>query len=219
MTPKTLMACGLLAATALAGCGSGLSISAASAGPGDRQLARRAVLDLNDFPKGWKRGSRADQQSTNCPGAKHTRKTATANAVSPPFSSGDDTQATGAVYVFPTAKIAAKGFKVLSGRELRRCYADALTKAIVGDRQLQLKSLKTAPLELDPVNAEHAAARITITVSSALGDETVYIDLVYVRTRRALALGQFIDVSTPFDETLRAQLTAAQVRRLSAGLH
>ena len=53
-----------------------------------------------------------------------------------------------------------------------------------------------------------AAARVTAkyTIGGA--------DLVFVRAGRGISLGAFVDVISPFDEALRAELTATQVGRL-----
>ena len=42
----------------------------------------------------------------------------------------------------------------------------------------------------------------------------LFVDLVFVRSGRAISLGAFVDVQRPFDDALRTDLTAKPVGRL-----
>jgi hypothetical protein len=59
---------------------------------------------------------------------------------------------------------------------------------------------------------------VTVPLSAEGLDVDVYIDLVFVRVGRAVTPSIFVDVLTPFEEDLRAQLTDRVVRRLNVAL-
>ena len=181
----------------------------------DPALAKQAVLRLDDFPPGWNAERGPQNLDDGCEPLEAAKRVATARESSPRFNAGQATLVQNVVYVFADTAAARTAFEATSAENTRSCYAEAITGAFRNQIGVELGDTTTAALPIDPVGDQHDAARVTLPITAEGVEADLIVDLVFVRVRRALSLSLFLNVSSPFDPALRAQLTAAVAQRLS----
>ena len=215
----------------LAGCGSGDDdppdsggggTATATAAPVDRasdeRLAEEALLVLGDLPAYWTSVDQGGADIPRCDAVRKVRETTTARGDSDRFAKGEGTGAQAAIYVFADEQAAEDGFTRLSSPETVACAADGLAGELARTSTGTVGRAATAPLEIDAHGDQSDATRVTVPLSAAGIEADLHIDLLYVRTGRALSLGLFLNVGSPFDDALREQLTAIGVERLTDAL-
>jgi hypothetical protein len=178
----------------------------------DAQVARRGVLRRSDFPAEWK-DSRPKGKRLKCPATTAARTAASALVRSPTFTTGPNTEVEAAAYVFHRPAAADKHYGALA----KPAYASCLMRGFTGlltKAGYTIGSTATASLTLDAVGDERTGTRLTIPVSRQGVDASILLDVVVVRSGRALALQLFVDAVNPFDSGFRDKLIATQVRRL-----
>lgn len=183
----------------------------------DKQIARRGLLRQADFPKNWKVNTSTGEQ-VKCRTTTAARKAAAAAERSKTFTSGPNTEAESAAYVYASNAAATRHFKPLSGSATTSCLVREIKRAFTYADSFEVGTVTKAPLQLDETGDDRAGTRITFPVSGKGVDADVLLDVVVVRVGRTLALELFVDAYTPFDEQFREKLTAAQVRRLNDAL-
>ena len=193
----------------------------------EQRIARSATLKLNDFPSGWAAKDDTDDGSDSdspCKAIEDAKGITTARRNSPTFEGEGESQVENSVYVFADGQAAENAFAELSGPETRACIRDAAVDGIeekAKGEDLEVGEVESGELRVDTVADDTAAARFTIPLSSQGIDVDATIDLVFVRAQRAVSFLVLTSVFTPFDETLRGELTRTAGRRLedAVGVH
>ena len=135
-----------------------------------------------------------------------------------PFADDADMRTENTVYVYADEATAQEAFDGLTSGRTRQCIGEQLGKRMAAEAGLEVGRVRTTRLAIDPLGDQFDAARLIFPVSSQDVDVDLIVDVVYVRVGRAANLLLFLNSNSPFDEQLRAGLTAATVRRLSGAL-
>jgi hypothetical protein len=192
----------------------------------EQKIVDAAQLRLSDFPSGWQQSDdESDSEDSPCGGIRDAKKTTTAHGSAPDFSTNDSTQATNTIYLYADEGAAHIAFSRLTDRDTRVCIGKELGKNF--EKQSKSKgpgqsdsaevgTPSTGELSIKPLGDERAAGRVTLPVSAQGQNVDVILDLIFVRAGRGMAIMIFVDVLSPFDEDLRADLTGKVVRRLTA---
>jgi hypothetical protein len=184
----------------------------------DKEVARAALLTLDDFPSGWTEADDPGETNQNsCPEIEDAKAAVSARASSPSFSE-DTAEVTNTVYVFPDEDAAREAYAGITSAETRACIGDRLAENLDERDDVSAGDPSTGRLSVDPLGDEREAARIAITASAQGVDVEVTADVVYVRVSRAIALNVYLNQWTEFDDTLREDLTGKVARRLSAAV-
>lgn len=188
----------------------------------DKRVARGSQLKLADFPSGWVQQGSAQRSgpASKCPGVEAVKAETSARSTSPTFVRGAGPQVNASVYIFSDAANATQAFARLSGESTRRCLAHTIGKAAASANQqgVQLGKVTTGELSMPPVGSESAVGRFTVPVMTNGANVSTFLDVVFVRVGRGIAIVNYADVSTPFGEALRNRLTRTLAGRLRAGL-
>jgi hypothetical protein len=190
----------------------------------DERIARHAQLKLSDFPAGWEQQDKSPQKSqAKCSSVEAAKAAASARQPSPDFANGDTPQVGATVYVFTDVKTATHAFDGISGGNTRICLANEFTKYAKGKgaaKGVKFGTATSGQVAMPPVGDKSALGRLTIPVTDTSSGMNVdlYLDLAFVRVGRGIAILNFLDSVSPFDDTLRNQLTRTLVGRLNAAL-
>ena len=192
----------------------------------DQRIADAGKLRLTDFPSGFEQSDKNDDSATGtCDSIKDAKKATNRHDDAPSFSKGENTQATNVVYVYADEAGAQSAFQALSSRDTRVCVGKGLAEFFAketrskgpGDTvEVTVGKPTTGQVAVDAVGDEQAGGRATVPLNTQGLDVDVDVDLVFVRVGRAVTTLVFIDVLSPFDEDLRAQLTRKVVGRMTA---
>jgi hypothetical protein len=194
----------------------------------DQRIADEAQLTLEDFPTGWQENDENAQEpeQSPCDAVKEARGSTTARGASPDFSEGNNTEAGSFAYIYADEPDAAQAFDALASDETRECLgqsiadelADQAAERGVTGSDLEVGDASTSRVSIDPLGDDREAIRVQVPISSEGVDADYYIDAAYIRVGRGIALLTTIDLLSPFDEELRADLLSKVVRRLSTSL-
>jgi hypothetical protein len=186
----------------------------------DRRIADRALLRLSDFPTGWEAQDEDDDEDdaelSNCTALKRLRQTRSGTASSPSFAQGSSQQARHNVSLFATADDASSILEEITSSATRRCLAKEFAATIEDSAEDGSKppDTSTGELRVAPVGAESRAYRITVEYSVSDLNVSAFIDVLAFRRGRGVSLFLLLDVLTPFDEDLGAQLASRADRAL-----
>jgi hypothetical protein len=206
----------LLVALALFGFGAELGHALpAGARDSDTQSAKRSLLTLHDFPKGWVQDKSLDI-AVKCPAFTAARRDASGVGISPRFGDGLFLEAESSVYRYADEAAAERALRAMTGRATQRCYIDGVTKALKDGDATEVRTVRVQPLLLRRVGDERAGTRFVFPVTAAGIKLDVRIDLTYVRSGRALSLVFCLGGGNTFSRRLRQALIATQAGRLAA---
>jgi hypothetical protein len=195
-----------------------------------QEHAEAAVLQLSDFPDGWRataaeeEDEAGDDEFRECIGADYSAFTITGEASSDDFSMGESAEASSQSAVFDSEDAAAEAFEAFSAgmesESMNECMQKFIEEGAETDVEVEIGDVElgelsfTPPAESDDAHAWQLAIPFEITSGAGAGlSPTVYLDMVALRERNTIALVQAIDVLTPFDSELRDQLVAAVADR------
>jgi hypothetical protein len=185
----------------------------------DRKIARSALLSLDDFSSGWTEKDDDDNSSSEakCRAISDARSSATAWATAPSFTKDEATQVDNTNYLFADETKAKESFTAIADRDTRRCLEEAFEDDLDVGEDVEVGDVETGRVAINPLGDERDAARFTVPVSSDGSDRDLHVDIVFVRTGRAIAFVVFTDVFRAFDDDLREELTGKVLRPLSEG--
>ena len=220
-----------LSVIALSGCGSSsthtTTVTSApattntNAAAADERIASDAQLKLSDFPSGWQQKDSTQEAAAEakCEGVDAAKAAASARAKSPNFER-QNAQAGNVIYVYADVPGATRAVGELSSQSTRTCIGDALAKNLANQKPqgATFGKITSGQVSMTPIGDERTAGRLTIPISAQGTTVSACVDLVFVRTGRAVAVFTLLDALTPFDETLRDRLAKTVVDRLDAGL-
>ena len=218
----------ILAIGGLDACGNGNDKQAANEPrrairPADNALARRIVLNLSDFPSGWRADlSKEENDSTSaCINLDFSDLTLTGRADSKDFAMGDNTEATSVARIFQSTGQARGAFGKIASEKTAQCLADYFETEAKKDKDLKRQDVKVGDvsvgrLSFPSLGDRSAAYQIALSLETKDISPTVYLDLVLVQRSRANAVLLFVDVLSPFDENLKRSLSRTVARRMPA---
>jgi hypothetical protein len=229
----------LLTVAALAGCGGGgedagnhtdqraqtaTATATATTSPTsdraeDKRIAEASQLKLEDFPSGWEESDANESEGANCDAIESAREARTARAESPQFGQGENTLAQSTVYLFSDDATAQEQFAGLRSKDTRACIGKDLVKRLQeANPDLKVGEPRTGRVAVDPLGDQHDGGRITLPVTTGGQEVELFTDFVFARVSRGIALMLFVDVVSPFDDDMRANLTRKVTRRLASQL-
>lgn len=199
--------------------------------PAAQERADAALLQLSDFPDGW-RGSAADpdddrgEDFRKCIGVDYSGLTRTGEADSQAFAK-DQAQASSSSTVFADADQAeswmAKLTEAMNGSAAEDCFQELIEKAVRGESGFKLGEVDlgqlsfTPPAGVDEAFAWQVKVPVEITSGAVKGmTPDIYTEVVYLRSGDMAATVQTEDVLSAFDPELRADLVAAVAGRMTA---
>lgn len=210
----------LLVLVALAaGCGGDNSTNAnkpqTRINPQDKAKAEQIILHLSDFPAGWRAETSKDQGGTpKCFNLKFNDLTVSGKADSKNFVHGEATLATSSAGIYLNEQQARAAFKRAATDKLAKCFSDYMQSQSTSDVKITRTSF--GRLRFPQIGDESAAYQIAIGLESQGLTPTAYVDLVFVRQTRALALLGFVDVFSPFDEQMKEELARTVAGRMTS---
>jgi hypothetical protein len=205
----------VLVAAALFGFGSVLSHATTGTRDNDTQAAKRSLLTLHDFPKGWEQGKRLDIEVV-CPAYGAARRDASGVGSSPQFAKGDFLEAASSVYRYTDEAAAKRAFGAIASRATQRCYIDGTTKTLKDGGASEVRKVRVRQLSLQRLGDQRSGTRFVFPITAAGVDLDVTVDLTYVRSGRTLSLVFCLGAGDTFDSRLRRELIATQAGRLAA---
>ena len=195
----------LVLAAALAACGSS---------PTDAQLARRALITRHDLPRGWQ--AVQARGAIRCPLLRATQRATSAVVHGTVFAHRGEAELTTGVWMFPSPAAARRGFTVLAGGAVARCYSGRLVRALAAKSRFVAGRAVRTPVALAPVGDARAATRVALNISQGGATGRLDIDMAYVRRGRAVVTSVFVREGAPLDAALRTRLLRVVARRLTA---
>jgi hypothetical protein len=192
---------------------------------GAQQRAEGVVLQLSDFPDGWRASpteeedDRADE-FRECIGVDYSTVTIIGEAQSDDFAQ-DSAEASSDAAVFETEAEATASFEELVGgmesESVNECLQDFLEESV--DPDVDVENVDLGELSFTPPSGvdDSRAWQLAIEASSSETEglsATVYFDIIDLRAGDVIARVQAIDVLSPFDSDLRDELVAAVAGRM-----
>lgn len=197
---------------------------AASSSASDTQRVQSLVLQLADYGPGWsidQSGAGSNDGSDSgtgdvreCGGVISQDHPTTAEAEGPDVVNGDITASTSAAS-YATESDAAADMATLRDPRALSCLQAAMTKVFV-DEGLPASSLsvRASRFSLATGTVENIGLRIVATVTGQARSETVYLDMILLRSGRT---GAFLELVCPGDP-VPAGVEQALVGRLTQRL-
>lgn len=185
----------------------------------DRKIARSALLGLDDFSSGWTEmdDDENSRSEAKCWAIADARSSATAWAAAPSFTKDEATEVENTNYLFADETKAKEAFTAIADRDTHRCLEEAFEDDLDVGEDVEVGDVETGRLSINPLGDERDAARFTVPDSGEGSDLDFHVDIVFVRTGRAIAFIVFTDVSGAFDDDLREELTGKVLGPLSEG--
>jgi hypothetical protein len=195
-----------------------------------QQHAQAAVLQLSDFPDGWKATPAAEEDESSdddlreCIGADYSALAITGEASSDDFSMGESAEVSSDATVFDSEDGAARAFEAFSAgmesESMNECMQKLIEQSAETDVEVEIGDVElgelsfTPPAGADDARAWQVAIPVEVTSGAGAGlSPTVFVDMVALREGDTIALVGAFDVLTPFDSELRDQLVAAVAGR------
>lgn len=225
-------ALGLVVLGLVTGCGGGSDSSSGAAKrtitPGAQAQAKTINLRLSDFPDGWRASTRDEDTAgqskfRKCIGADYSDITFIGDASSKDFAKSEGTEASSNVQIAETGAQAIDATRRLAtamgGRGTKDCVRD-LFEITPGYKvgEIDVGELSFTPAaSVDDGQAWEIVIPIEITSGPTKGlSASAYIDLVQLQKGNILGNITTVDVLSPLDETLRADLVRTVGRRMSS---
>jgi hypothetical protein len=177
MRPLALAAA---AAVVLAGCGG-------TQKPVEHKIPNGIVGydKLVNLPRGY---------GIRCAGAMSARRSGNGEGVAVLVNRGGIELATAAL-TFSDDDAARRAYAATLSPQSRRCYADGFVAELARHYRVHVRSVRTAPRQVDGAGDEHAGTRVTVILAGPRGDVTVNADTLVFRLGSTLSFNQSIDVS------------------------
>jgi hypothetical protein len=215
------------------GCGGGGDDPETSAAKDDiepqaQQKAESLVLQLPDFPAGWRAAQSEDNgedggEFRQCAGLDFSRFTTTGEAESQDFSKGQSAQAASQASVFASPEEAQAAIAEFVSRiadpHTEECFKDAMEKELQGEdsgQDVKVGSVDIGELRFTPPAVDEGRIwQIAIPIEVQGFSPTAYLELSVLREGDAVATVETIDLPSPFDAALRDDLLAKVAARMS----
>lgn len=194
--------------------------------PEAQQRAESIVLELSDFPDGW-RASPAEgdeegaEEFRRCIGGDFSKFTINGEAESQDFAMGETAEAASSATVFATDQDAQDATgevtQGLTSSTVEDCVTDLFTKfAKKESGDIKVGDVDVGELSFTPPEIEEAKAfEIAVPVEAEGLEATAYIDFTFLRESNAVAIVFTLDVLDRFDPELLKDLLEALAGRMS----
>jgi len=195
----------------------------------DQDAAEDALLVLSDFPAGWSEVPDAEpteeeadylRRTAECIGSDRLRLIDLGGAIAATgdFTSPSEETVSETVSFAPSVAEAEDLMVRFAAPDVAECFGDVTADLVDGQLQgeMTLGDVTVARLNVSEVGDEVVAYRVTVPVNSGGSTVDVYVDLVLVRSGRAVAGLVFQSEFSPFfiEDTERYVAVAAD--RLAA---
>lgn len=191
----------------------------------DQALAESVVLQLEDFPTGWREETEdnGDEEDIfEACGISLSDFTVTGRAESPDLARGEATLATSFAAVFQPEAEAEQAFALVSGDEATACFQRYLEQQGPSEEGVSVKDVSVGTLSFPSIGDESAATKIVLTLEAEpdFGGDPVeidtYTDIIWIRQANTVAGLVFFDVLTPFPDFEKEQLASTVAERMGA---
>jgi hypothetical protein len=182
--------------------------------PQDKAKAEQIIFHLSDFPPGWRAEVSEDQDGASCFKLNFSDLTITGRADSKDFVQAEATTATSLAGIFLNEQQARTAFKRLASETLAKCFSDYMRSQSSSDVKITRTSF--GRLQFPHMADQTAAYQIVIGLESQGLSPSAYVDLVFIRQTRAVAVLAFVDVFSPFDEQHKEQLARTVAGRMDS---
>ena len=199
-----------------------------------QERAKAVVLQLSDFPTGWRASAPEDEDEggaaklRECIGVDYSELTRTGEADSQDFAKSQAEAFSTAAVFADEAQASAWMDEYTSGMTssgVEDCFQETIEESVSesGESGFKLGEVDvgqlsfTSPANVDEASAWQLAVPVEITSGAGKGlSPNVYIEFVVLREGDTAAVVQTEDVLTEFDPQLREQLVAAVAGRMTA---
>lgn len=198
----------------------GVRTAEIAAASGDRALAARINLVLDDLPGGWSQlptDTNPIDELWNCLRPARSRRTVTADVTSHRFGRGPMRIAVSQTTIFATPEEAASAFERASADDLGQCIAMRVGSARRPGDQPRLAEIRADELAFPSLGEGSVAYRVTGTVEARGATWNWFLDLVLVQRDRALAVLIAGDAPAPFPAKLERRLARIIEARMEPG--
>lgn len=199
--------------------------------PDAQQRAESVVLQLSDFPTGWRGGPSEDddeggEEFRKCISADLSDLTLIGDADSDDFRMGDEVQVSAEVEVVETPEAAAEAATAfdsgITSQEASECFKKYLEESIAEDEDskgVEVGDVDIGELSFNaPAGIEEAHAyQLSIPLEAQGASVTVYVDFILLRQGDLVATLDAESQGTAFDETIRDGLVNAMAGRMTGG--
>lgn len=185
----------------------------------DQAIADASVFQLSDFPTGWREVEDDDpnEGADNCFKPDYEGTTLTGRAESDNYERGETTSATSGAAVLASTEDAEAVFEQMSDGSLAECIAEFLEDPPDLPSDVSVTRVQTARLALPALGDESDARQVVAEFESEGLSPSAYVDLVIVRSGRAISAMLFFDVLSAFDSAEEVRLAKVVVQRMEEG--
>jgi len=218
---------------AVSACGGGTDIdesaSKTAITPEAQEQAESMILQLSDFPNGWRGSAPEDDENDEafrkCIGVDYSSLTRTGAAESRDFAMGESTEASSSAAVFANEQQAEDFLEEFSagmnGNKVEGCLQELVDENAEGDNTFKVGEVDVGEFNVTPPNVEDAAAWqlvVPVEITSGVGEgltPSLYLEDVILRQGDKVATIETSDVLTEFDPDLRDKLIQTVAGRMS----
>jgi hypothetical protein len=175
-------------------------------------LVDAALLQLPDFPLGWRAKADVDDRKQAC-GDLLDKVDARAEGESEEFAAGEVPSAISAANVFSSEHEAEMAFSVMTGQSVAECYADELQHLVEEDGISSETSF--GELNVGDLGSQSAGTQFVIEADAEGTKFDLYVDLIVVRVSSVASIYVFIDAFSPFDTASEEEIVGSAVARVA----
>jgi hypothetical protein len=199
--------------------------AAAGDSSADKAKAEAINLKAEDFPSGWtsKPASTDTSDSTDkelytCSGLPDPATNTTATVSSPDFSQGTFTNASSEVRFAKSNDVAKKVLDAFKNDKFQTCLKQTFDKQMKDQASGAGGTIGESKIESLPApsGADGAAFRMTVPISASGFNISFYIDFTVLQKGRAVVTLAAFNGNSPFDSTLKGQLTSKLTSRMAS---
>jgi hypothetical protein len=181
----------------------------------DQRDAEQIVLQLGDFPSGWRAEADGDDEDdADCLDVDFSDLTITGEAESKTFVKGNAPIASSKAAVYQDTEQAGEAFERIATDELAECFSDYMKKQ--SDDDVTVGDVSFGELTFPKMGDRSAAYQIAIELRASGITPTAYVDLVFIQHERALVLLAFVDIFTAFDQAQKEALAGTVAKRMGS---
>lgn len=176
------------------------------------------VLQLSDFPTGWRGTPDKDDDESDGPDCFELDQagvTVTGRSESDDFETGSTTTATSVGAVYESVADAEAVYRQISDGRLAERFASYLKKQ--SEKEATVTDTSVGQLSFPEVGTASDARQIVMEVKANDTNLTVngYVDLVAIRNERAVTFLFFVDILTPLSPEQEAELAGEVASRMA----
>jgi hypothetical protein len=177
------------------------------------RLADAALLQLADFPQGWRAEASDDDDEEDVCGDLSEEFDVQAERESDQFSEGEVPTALSAAAVLNSDDEAEEALAVLTNPSLTECFADELQS--VAEDEGANADASFGELNVGNLGDESNATQVVVETETEGVSVDLYVDLIAVRVGPVASFYLFVDVFSPFDTASEEEIVGSAVARVA----